>query len=428
MVLVTALAVVLFGVPLGLAAARLYRGREVTRLEREATRAAGSVPATGLHGDDPVELPRAPARVQLALYDESGRRVVGVGPARGGPEIFSALRGRVRDHHDHEWLAVAVPLQTEEQVVGAARAAVPWDVVVDQTHASWLLMAVLAVGAVALAGAVGWWQSSRLVAPVEDIAALAARLGDGDFTVRLQPSGISEVDRTADALNHTARRLGDLVAAERAFAADVSHQLNTPLTSLRLALESAIITPGADPVAAIEGAVGDVERLQSTVSTLLAVARDGEATHDATCGVGGICIEVTDRWHGPLAAKGRRLRSEVAEDLPPAACPGDVLREILNVLVDNAEVHGAGTVTVAARRAGAGVVVDVSDEGAGIEGDVGAIFTRRSEHAAGHGIGLALARSLAEAHGARLEVTRAAPHPTFTLALPATRADTRRPA
>src|SRR5205807_6632680 len=124
MVAVTALAVAVFGVPLAVAAARLYRGREVSRLEREATRAAGALPATGLRGPDHIELPAAPARVQLALYDQVGRRVIGAGPRTGGSEVSSALRGHVRDHHDKQWLAVAVPLHDEEQIVGAARAAI----------------------------------------------------------------------------------------------------------------------------------------------------------------------------------------------------------------------------------------------------------------------------------------------------------------
>ncbi|MDQ1438535.1 MAG: hypothetical protein QOK43_2164 [Acidimicrobiaceae bacterium] len=421
MVAVTSLAVVLFGAPLAVAAARLYRSREVSRLEQVATRAAGALPASGLRGGDPVDLPPTPARMQVALYDEHGRLVAGVGPRVGGAEVRSALGAHVRDARDGRWLAVAVPLHDEEQVVGAARAAVPWAAVVDETRESWLLMAAFALGAVALAGMLARWQSSRLVTPVEDMAALAMRLGDGDFAVRLRPSGIAEVDRTAAALNHTAERLGEVVAAERAFAADVSHQLNTPLTSLRLGLESALVTPGADPVAAIGDAIDEVDRLQATVSTLLAVARE-TAGEGSASDAGRVCAEVAERWHGQLGASGRPLRLDIEGVLAPVACPADVLREILNVLVDNAVVHGSGTVTIAARGAGRGVVVDVGDEGEGIRGDVAAIFNRRSPQAAGHGIGLALARSLAQAHGARVEVARAAPRPIFSVAIPSARA------
>ncbi len=424
MVLVTLLAVVLFGVPLGLAAARLFRGREVSRLEREATRAAGAVPESGLGGGDPIALPTPARRVQLALYDAGGRRVAGVGPQAAGTEVQGALAGRASDDHDGGWLAVAVPVNDETEIVGAARAAIPWDAVAEDTHTSWLVMAGFGAAAAALAAAVGWSQASRLVAPVEAVAELAVRLGDGDFAGRLAPSGVPELDRASVALNRTAGRLGDLVDRERAFTTDVSHQLNTPLTSLRLGLESALLTPDDDHEAALAQAIVEVERLETTVATLLAVARDGQVMRDAPCAVEPVCVEVADRFRAALAGAGRPLRTDLEAALPPARCPPDVLREILAVLVDNARQHGTGAVTVAARRAGAGVVVDVADEGPGIPGEAGALFRRRSPDAAGHGIGLALARSLAEAHGARLELTRAAPHPVFSVALAGVRRST----
>jgi signal transduction histidine kinase len=423
MVAVTVLAVIALGIPLGLAVARVYRGREVSRLQREATRAALVLPASGLRGRDPIELPAAPPGVQTALYDMDGRRVAGRGPARGDTEVVAALRGRVTDDHDGVWLAVAVPLQDEEHVVGAARAAIPWSAVTHDTYEAWLLMAGLGAVAVLLAGAVAWWQASRLVIPVEGVAALAVRLGAGDFAARLAPSGVPELDRASEALNRTAGRLGDLISRERAFTADVSHQLNTPLTSLRLGLESALLTRDADATAAIEQAVAEVDRLQNTVVTLLAVARDVVPAVNATCDVTSVCADIAARWRGPLAADGRPLRTDLDPNLPPARCPAEVLTEILAVLLDNARIHGAGTVTIVARPAGTGVVVDVGDEGPGIEGDVTALFRRRSPEAVGHGIGLALARSLAEAHDARLEVARARPRPVFSIALPGVAAE-----
>jgi K+-sensing histidine kinase KdpD len=92
---------------------------------------------------------------------------------------------------------------------------------------------------------------------------------------------------------------------------------------------------------------------------------------------------------------------------------------VLDVLFGNALAHGGGTVTVTVRVADAGttVVVDVYDEGAGITADPSVIFRRRSPQARGTGIGLALARSLIEADGGRLELTKTRPA-TFTMLLP----------
>src|SRR5947209_18177697 len=120
MVAVTVLAVILFAVPLGVAAAHLYRGREVSRLQQDATRAAGALPANGLRAGDPIELPQHRSAVQVALYDETGRRVAGDGPIQGDTEVTNALRGRVNDDHDGDSLAVAVPVHDEERIVGAA--------------------------------------------------------------------------------------------------------------------------------------------------------------------------------------------------------------------------------------------------------------------------------------------------------------------
>jgi signal transduction histidine kinase len=423
MIVVTALAMAVFAVPLGVAASRLYRDREVNRLERAAARALGSLPASGLDGPEPVRLPKQPTGISVSLYDRSNRLAAGSGPSRGGSEVQEALTGRIADDHDGPFLAVAVPIRDERAVIGAARAELPWDVVADDVIRSWLVMAAFGALAVALTAALALWQSARLAAPIDGLARLAVRLGAGDFTARVATSGVAEIDSAGAALNTTADYLGELLARERAFSADVSHQLNTPLTSLRLSIEGALLGPAevADR-AWLEEVLGELERLQATVSTLLAVARDANPIYGVPVDVGAICEEMARRVRDELGAQGRRVVLDLERNVPPAIFSADVLREILAVLVDNAINHGEGTVTVACRGAGSGVVVEVGDEGAGLANRE-VIFVRRAPLATGHGIGLALARTLAEVHGGRLELTRAAPHPLFTLALPGAGAD-----
>jgi signal transduction histidine kinase len=351
----------------------------------------------------------------VALYDTHGLLVAGDGPPRGDTEVRHALAGRINDDRDGRWLAVGVPIHDETEIVGAVRAASPWTVVSANTYRSRLAMAAIGAVAVALAAALARWQAARLVEPIDEVGRMAIRLGDGDFAARVAPTGVRELDGAADALNRTAGRLDEMLARERAFTADVSHQLNTPLTSLRLGLESALLSPGADDNAALRDALDEVERLQSTVATLFAVARD-RTTADARCNVAEVCADVADRTRARLAAAGRPLRVDVDPGLPLVRCPSEVVREILAVLIDNALRHGAGTVTITGRSAGHGAVVEVSDEGAGVTDPAG-VFERGTVGADGHGIGLALARSLAESHDARLQLSRAAPRPVFTLAL-----------
>jgi signal transduction histidine kinase len=285
-------------------------------------------------------------------------------------------------------------------------------------HKAWLalagLAAVLMVGAALAALLLG----RRLARPLERLAVTARRLGEGDFSVRAEPAAIPEVDAVAAALGTTARRLDDLVARERAFSADASHQLRTPLAALRIELEALELRGAGEPE--IAAALAQVERLQGTIDTLLAVARDAPR-RDAATDLAALVDAAEARWRGPLAAAGRPLRTLVQAERPVTRAAGGVIAEIVDVLLDNGRRHGAGAITVTVRDAGGSLAVDVADEGEGFSGDPEAAFRRRGDGdgaAEGHGIGLALARSLAEAEGGRLAVTRAGPGPTVTLLLP----------
>jgi signal transduction histidine kinase len=233
---------------------------------------------------------------------------------------------------------------------------------------------------------------------------------------------VAEVDAAAAALNATAERLGHLVARERAFTADASHQLRTPLTGLRLRLEAALAAPetdrGVTVEAALEGALEDVDRLESTVEDLLALARDVAPVRQPL-DLAGLLDEVERHWRGPLAAAGRPLRVQSEPRLPEAHASAAAVRQVLDVLVGNAAEHGAGAVSVRARAAPDAIAVDVDDEGPGPSRPSEELFRRRSDPARGRGIGLALARSLTEAEGGRLVLSRPGPAPCFTLLLPA---------
>jgi signal transduction histidine kinase len=399
---VTTFGIALFGIPLAIGVRRLYENEAVLKLEREAAEAGIAVPASFSRTGDPVELPRPGGGVGLGIYGPNGDKLEGDGPAHADAAVSAALAGDVRSGRRSGALVVAVPVTSEEAVVAAIRATVSERSVDGRVHRAWLAMAALAAGALAGAGLLAWRQSRRLSRPVAALAENAARLGEGDFSVRAPRCGVAELDAAAGALNATAGRLGELVARERAFSADASHQLRTPLTRLRLGLESALATPGADHADVIGAALGDIDRLEATVEELLALARD-VAPRRERLDLPALLADVERRWHGPLAAAGRPLRLAVEPGLPEVEASGTALRHILDVLLENAAEHGAGTVTVTARPTAGALAVDVADEGPGPPASEGDLFRRRSPTA--EGVGLVLSRP--------------GPGPCFTVLLPA---------
>ncbi len=420
-VVVAFVSIIAFAVPLAIGVGRVYRDEDVLRLQREAQRAVAAVPESFRATADPIELPSAPDGITTAVYDLDGHRVAGSGPAWGGTLVARAARGVVVDGSGNDVLAVAAPVFDEEDVVAVVRAAQPTGSADDDAAQARILMAGLAAVVVAWAGVAGLLVSRHLVRPVEALTAAATRLGEGDFAAHAPRSGVRELDDAAEALDRTARRLGDALERERRFTADASHQLRTPLTRLRLALES-IGVEGTDSDAAdrddlIAEALRHADRLEATIAELLALAHDVPAER-ATTDLRAALDELDAEWHQRFAVLDRRLDVQARPGVAEAPISPVALHHALDVLVTNAHDHGAGRVTVtAAPGTGGGVVVDVSDEGPGFA-DPDAAFARRGPDAAGHGIGLALARSLIEAEGGRLVIARARPAPEIRIIIP----------
>ncbi|MGW4964296.1 ATP-binding protein [Nonomuraea sp. NPDC004186] len=407
---VTALAVALFLVPLAVAVSLLFHDQTVAALQRDAAWVAAAVP----------DEPRTPLRLPTGMsgdlaiggYNVTGARLFGDGPAHSRLTV-SSKDGRVHDAVEGGFLAVSAPVPSDEGTAVVIRVATPNAQVEERVHEAWLLLGGLALIVIALAAGAAVRQSARLAAPLERLTTAAQALGGGDFSVRASPSGLREADQAGQALESTARRLGAVLSRERAFSADVSHQLRTGLTGLLLGLESALSRPGADLVPAVRAALSRGERLQEVIDDLVRLSRDSRVPAEHL-DVGGLMEEVRQEWHGPLAEHGRRLTITVEPELPPATAQPAAVRQILRVLVDNAVRHGHGEVAVTVSDVGPGLAIEVGDHGTGVAEGVDP-FVRSSGDS--HGIGLALARSLAEAEGGRLVLSRARP-PLFSLLLP----------
>ncbi len=410
---VAAVAVALFALPLALSLRQTSRDEELLRLQRDTVAATRGIDVDA-NARDPIELPATDA--QLAVYDRAGRRLAGRGgPPRADAAVVDAFTGqapvgRIRDGR----LLVAVPVVVDERVTGVVRAQRDLAKANSALGRRLVVPGVAALAVLLFATLAALVLARRLAGPLERLAGAARRLGDGDFSVRAPRAGIGEVDDVAGALDAAAGRLDALVSRERAFSADASHQLRTPLAALQLELDALELRGPASPE--LTAALAQVERLQQTVSTLLAAARDAPRTPGET-DVGALLAEAEASWRPRLAETGRPLRIWGTGDVPPLKAPPTVVREIIEVLVENAIRHGRGAVDLSVHESGGWVALAVADEGDGAGLDPETIFERRSDSATGTGIGLALARSLAHGEGARLTLSQSSP-PTFTLRAP----------
>ena len=404
-------AMLLFAIPLAVAAFQLYQQDEVRELERLAEHVAVMVPAEVHSARDAMVLPPTESDTRLGVYDTAAHRVWGAGPATGDAPVTAALQGRISSLNHGQDLVVAVPVGSGDQVRAAVRASAHASDPLRRAVITWLGMLALAMLALAVAALVAIRSSQRLARPLEVLASIAGRLGSGDFSARAPGSAVPEIDAVGGVLNRAAERIAGLLERERAFSADASHQLRTALAGVRLELDSALQRHEIDPYAAMRAAMESVDRMEHTVVDLLALARDMPVRGHLD--IAAVLAEVERRWRGELAAAGRPLRVVVDEDLPEAVGSSAAARQVLDVLVANAATHGRGEVLVRVRDAAGVPAIDVEDEGSGIPEGL-EVFDRRCPGALGHGIGLALARSLAEAEGGRLLLARRSPHPRFT--------------
>lgn len=280
------------------------------------------------------------------------------------------------------------------------------------------LVAACGAGALAVAGGIGLVQGRSVAADVTSLADRAERLGSGQKRTPLKATGLPEVDRVAELIDRSADRVERLIAAERQFASDASHQLRTPLTALSMRLEE--ILQAEDPRTVREearSALAQVERLATVVEHLLDNVRDNNL-RAGPVPLDDVVLQQVVEWEPAFHAAGRLVRASGTRGLVALATPNG-LSQVLATLLENSLIHGAGTVTVSTRSTGISLVVEVTDEGPGVPPELGPrIFERSVSGRRGTGLGLAVARELAEAEGGRLELVQQKP-PVFALFLSA---------
>jgi two-component system, OmpR family, sensor kinase len=340
----------------------------------------------------------------------------GADAAAGQPAaraLTAALRGRevterVEDPAlGRDGVAVALPARDRRgAVVGAVRVVEPDDEREDRLASIWTYRAVLAAGVLAAAALLGLSLARRLTRPMRELGRMATRVGQGDLHARAHETGPPEVRDLARTLNDTAGRLDALLTSQRAFVADASHQLRTPLAALHIWLDNAAdAADSADTRHDLDRARQEVARMDRLVGGLLALARaEAAAGSRQTVAVAEVVADRIQAWQAAASAASATIAQRVPAGIRAQLRPG-TLEQVLDNLLENAIGVGAAEVVVSAEQVDGRVVLAVADDGPGLSPNERArAFDRfwrgpRADSRAGSGLGLAIVRQLIEDDG-----------------------------
>ncbi|WAX77874.1 sensor histidine kinase [Streptomyces sp. KMM 9044] len=345
---------------------------------------------------DADEAPRSPV-----APEDSGEAETSLTPGGTSRQTTFSSGAATMDEDTADYRFAAVDVRTHERGLLTVYAGAP---LAAEHSAVRTALTVMLIGLPLLAALVAgmtWVVTGRALRPVAGIREeMAAITASEDLTRRVpEPATHDEIARLARTTNETLAALETSVERQRRFVADASHELRSPIASLRTQLEVAAAHP---ELLDLDGAVEDTVRLQHLAADLLLLARldAGERPVDARVDLAALARE---------EAAGR---TGVTVEVEPAEVAGSrgQLARVLGNLLDNGRRHACETVSVTVRREGGWAVLGVADDGDGVaEADRERIFERfvrldaaRSRDDGGAGLGLAIARDVAVRHGGTL--------------------------
>jgi len=339
------------------------------------------------------------------------------------------------------WRVLAHPIVAGDHAVGSIQAASPLAPLRATMRSVVTLLALGTALALSLAATVGWFLSGRALLPLRLITSTARAIAEtGEIRERLRMEERSdEVGQLATAFNAMIARLDDAAQRQRAFLADTSHELRSPLTVLRGNLD--LLRRDPDPDARLEyvrDADAEVRHMARLVNDLLLLAQSDarQSVHRVPLALDRVVRDVYEQ--ALMLADGPSVLLDVDAE-PWVLGDADRLKQLLWNLVENALRHtpNDGRVTISLRVSGAEALVRIADTGVGIPSEhLPHIFERfykvdpaRPRGQGGTGLGLAIVRYLAEAHGGRVDVeSEVGVGSAFTVRLPLARADPSTPA
>lgn len=300
---------------------------------------------------------------------------------------------------------------------------------------AWMLGGV-AAGILAAGLAVGAFVTGRALRPLKHIAGAAREIAGGEWSRRVPTERMDEEPRAlAEVLNDTFARLEEALARQKCFTADAAHELRTPVAVVLMQAQGALAVEGGDPAhrEALEACERAARRMRALTESLLRLARleDGPVHASRTR------VDLAERAREAarlLAPLAERAGVAVTLDLAEAPVAGDeeALDQLVTNLAANALTHGGagGRLELVTRVEGGEARLEVRDAGPGFPEDmIGGLFERftrldasRSRASGGVGLGLAICRAVATAHGGRIEAkNRPDGGAVFVVTLPAER-------
>jgi signal transduction histidine kinase len=264
---------------------------------------------------------------------------------------------------------------------------------------AWAVMTAVALALIGVSVLVADRLATRVTRPARELAAAAATLGDGDLSARSEAGGPAELAAAGLAFNAMAERLSRLITAERVMAADLPHRLRTPLTALRM--NAAALGPGRGA----DDTRRAVDRLEQEIDLIIRAARRPAPDEPSGCDAAEVLTERLAFWSALAEDQRRHCQLSGTDQPAPVPVPRSDLVAAADSLIGNIFKHTAeGTgFTVSLYRGEGAVLVLVADAGPGIT-DPESALRRGSSGAGSTGLGLDIARRVAESTGGGLKI------------------------
>jgi signal transduction histidine kinase len=351
----------------------------------------------------------AGAAGQLAIYFTAAPPGAG-GTFIGGQQHVSAVDLRVAATAARSFItpvpggyAVLQPVALADGRLAVTEVYVPAAEVSRGVTASWAVMTAIALVLIGVSVLVADRLATRVTRPARELAAAAATLGDGELSARSTERGPAELAAAGHAFNVMAERLSRLITAERVTAADLPHRLRTPLTALRM--NAAALGPGR----AADDTRLAIDRLEREIDLIIRAARRPAPDEPSGCDAAEVLSERFGFWSVLAEDQGRPCQLTGADRPASVPVPRSDLAAAADSLIGNIFKHtkeGTGYAITLHRGEGA-VLVLIADAGPGIT-DPDAALRRGSSGAGSTGLGLDIARRVAESTGGGLKIDTSA--------------------